>query len=451
MSLSSLLSIARSALLVQKRAMEVTANNVANAQTPGYTRQRLEIMAQNAVHTADGMIGRGVTSGLVQRTRDSFYDDTFRREAGLFSQSSTLQEGLRQIEDAIGEPSDVGLSAAIDRLFHSFSDLANDPSSPSARDLVCQAGDRLAKQLNQLDTRLTISSSDAMSRLDAEVGQANELLRRIGKLNQDILAAGGQSAVDLQDQRDLAIDQLSGLMSVKVVRHDDGTVTVMGEESNLVDRVIPTQLSLTGSPPALSVVDSGGTPVNRIGGSLGGSLDMVNNRVPGLRSQLDQLAANLVSQVNAIHRGGYTATGVTNTDFFDPSKTTAGGISLTSALLGSSMAVAASGSSRTGDGSVALQLAQLGNTGIAGLGGRSFRDFYSGVAASVGLAASGAESDTTVQQSLMEQADQQRTAVSGVSVDEEMINLMAQQQAYGAAAKIITMADEMMQMLLQTI
>jgi flagellar hook-associated protein 1 FlgK len=438
MSLSSLLGIARSALLAQKRAMEVTANNVANAQTPGYSRQRLEMSAANPVRTADGLIGRGVTTGLVQRSRDTFYDDTYRRESGLFSQSYTLQQGLRQIEDAIGEPSDVGLSAAIDRMFHSFSDLANDPSSPSARDLVCQAGDRLAKQLNQLDTRLTVSSSDAMSRLDAEVGQANELLRRIGKLNQDILASGGKGAVDLQDQRDLAIDQLSNLVSVKVVRHDDGTVTVMSEEANLVDRTLPTQLSLTGSPPA-------------IGGSIGGSLDMVNNRVPALRAQLDQLAANLVSEVNTVHRGGYTATGVTGTDFFDPTKTTAGGISLTSALRTSSMAVAASGTNRAGDGSVALQLAQLGNSPISGLAGRSFRDFYSGVAASVGLAASGAESDSEVQQALLDQADQQRTAVSGVSVDEEMVNLMAQQQAYGAAAKIITMADEMMQTLLQTI
>ncbi len=451
MSLSSLLSIARSALLAQKRAMEVTANNVANAQTPGYSRQRLEMVAANPVRTAEGMIGRGVTTGLVQRTRDTFYDDTYRRESGLFSQSYTLQQGLRQIEDAIGEPSDVGLSAAIDRMFHSFSDLANDPASPAARDLVCQAGDRLAKQLNQLDTRLTVSSADAMSRLDAEVGQANELLRRIGKLNQDILASGGQGAVDLQDQRDLAIDQLSNLISVKVVRHDDGTVTVMSEESNLVDRVLPTQLSLTGSPPAIGILDAGGSPVNRIGGSIGGSLDMVNNRVPALRAQLDQLAANLVSEVNTVHRSGFTATGATGTNFFDPTKLTAGGIKLTDALMASSQAVAAGGTNLAGDGDVALQLAQLGNKGISGLSGRSFRDFYSGVAAGVGLAASGAASDCDVQQALVDQADQQRTAVSGVSVDEEMIGLMAQQQAYGAAAKIITMADEMMQMLLQTI
>jgi flagellar hook-associated protein 1 FlgK len=175
MSLSSLLSIARSALLTHKRAMEVTANNVANAQTPGYSRQRLELRQQSAVRTAEGLIGRGVTSGLVSRSRDQFYDASFRRETGLFSQSATLRDGLRQIEDAFGEPSSVGLSATMDQMFHAFSDLANDPASPAARDLVARAGDRFATQMNQLDTRILAAGSDAQARLDAEVKQANEL------------------------------------------------------------------------------------------------------------------------------------------------------------------------------------------------------------------------------------------------------------------------------------
>lgn len=451
MSLSSLLSIARSALLTQRRAMEVTANNVANAQTPGYSRQRLELRAQNPLNTPEGYIGRGVTSGTVQRARDLFYDGTFRREAGLFSQSSTLEYGLRQIEDSIGEPSDTGISAALDRFFHAFSDLSNDPASPAARDLVCQAGARLASQLNHLDSRLSTTTADTLSRLEAETAQANQLLRQIADLNQDILSSGGAGASDLMDRRDLAIDQLSALVSVRVVKHDDGTVTVMGEEANLVDRVIPAQIRLDGTSPDMRLVDAGGASLGRVGGSLGAGLELINTRIPAVRAQLDQLAAALVSEVNSIHRSGYTASGATNTDFFDPTRTTAAGIQLTSALQASSMAVAASGSNLNGDGAVALRLAQLGDTALAGLGQRSFRDFFSGVASSVGLAVSGARSDAEVQQALMDQADLQRAAVSGVSVDEEMVSLMAQQQAYGAAAKIITMADEMMRTLLQTL
>ncbi len=451
MSLSSLLSIARSALLTHKRAMEVTANNVANAQTPGYSRQRLELRSQNPVWTAEGSIGRGVTSGQIVRARDQFYDASFRRESGLFSQSSTLRDGLRQIEDAIGEPSSTGLSSGLDAMFHSFSDLANDPASPAARDLVARAGDRLAGQLNQLDTRVLATAADAQSRLDAEIKQANELMRHIANLNRDILSSGGSSAVDLQDQRDIAIDDLSKFMTVSVVKHDDGTVTVLSEETNLVDRVIPTQLSVTGSTPNLGVVDAGGVALTRIGGSMGGALEVINKVVPDLRNQLDALAANLVTEVNQLHRNGFTPTGATNTDFFDPANVTAGSIALAAPIKASSANIAAGGTARAGDGSIALALAQLGNSGIGGLAGRTFRDYYSGVAAGVGLSVEGAGNDADVQQALMDQADQQRTAVSGVSIDEEMVNLVSQQQAFGAAAKIVTVADEMMKTLLQTI
>jgi flagellar hook-associated protein 1 FlgK len=152
-----------------------------------------------------------------------------------------------------------------------------------------------------------------------------------------------------------------------------------------------------------------------------------------------------------VHRTGYTATGATGTDFFNPSDVTAGSICITGALRASSMAVAASGTNQTGDGSIALAMSKLGSTPVAALGQRSFRDFYSSVAANVGLAVTGAKTDTDVQQALVDQANQQRTAVSGVSVDEEMVNLMQQQQAYGAAARIITVADDMMKQLLSTI
>jgi flagellar hook-associated protein 1 FlgK len=276
-------------------------------------------------------------------------------------------------------------------------------------------------------------------------------MRRIADLNRNILASGGAIAVDLQDSRDNAIDALSELMTVHVVSHDDGTVSLIGEGANLVDRVTPARLSVTGSGSNVAVVDAGGTMLGAVGGSMGGALDLIDRKLPAIRAQLDLLAGSLVSEVNAVHRTGYTATGATNTDFFDPTRLTAGAIKLTDALLNSSGAVAAGGSNLAGDGSVALQLAQLGSSPIGLLGARSFRDFFSSVAAGVGLAVQGASADSDVQQSLMDQADQRRTAVSGVSIDEEMVNLMSQQQAYGAAAKIVTAADEMIQVLLDSI
>lgn len=450
MSLLSLLSIARSALLTQKRAMEVTAHNVANAQTPGYSRQRLSLRTEDSLYTPQGSIGRGVTADGVRRSRDLFYDATFRRESGLFSQSSTLFDGLKQIEGAMSEPSELGLSATLDKMFHAFADLANDPASPANRDLAWQAANRLTQQMNQLDRRINDVAGDARLRLQGQAGEANELLRRIADLNRRILGGGGNAATDLQDARDSAIDRLSELMSVKVLGHDDGTVTLLGEGTTLVDRINATQLSVSGSGSNVSIQDAAGGTIAAPGGSMGALIEITNVRVPAIRAQLDQLAAALVAQVNAVHRTGYTAAGATNTDFFDPAGVTAGTIRLAAPVLASSAAIAAGATNRAGDGAIAQLLAELAETAIGSLSGRTFREHYAGVATGVGLSVQGLGADADVQLALVDQADQRRTAVSGVSVDEEMVNLLAQQQAYGAAAKLISAADEMFRVLLES-
>ncbi|HUK64035.1 MAG TPA: flagellar hook-associated protein FlgK, partial [Dongiaceae bacterium] len=316
---------------------------------------------------------------------------------------------------------------------------------------VWQTGDRLAQQLNQLDTRVSNASSDAVTRLQGDATEVNGLLNRIADLNKQILASGGNSATDLQDARDTAIDQLSAKLSVKVISHDDGTVTVLGEGSTLVDRFSATQLTVTNSGSGVTVQDSSGVTLTVPGGSMGGLLEFTNVRVPAMRGQLNQLAAAIVSQVNTIHRTGYTPTGTTNTDFFDPAGVTAGTIRLAAPVQASSAAIAAGGTNHAGDGTVAQQLADLASSAIPALSGRTFRDYYSGVATDLGTAVQSTGADADVQQTLVDQADQRRSAVSGVSVDEEMVNLIAQQQAYGAAAKLVTTADQMIQTLLNSI
>ena len=451
MSLSSLLSIARTALLTHKRALEVTANNIANAQTPGYSRERLELQAATSLRTGEGWIGRGVTADRVLRARDQFGDGTFRRESGAFSQSSTLHDGLQQIEDAMGEPSDIGLAASIDKLFHGFADLASDPASPATRGLVVEAGERLAQQLNQLDSRVSQAAGDATARMQAQVAQANGLLQQIAQLNRDIQGSGGSPDPGLMDSRDNALDELSQVLSIQVVAHDDGTVTVLGNGANLVDTINATQLTVTGTGSSLAITDASGSTLTAPGGSLGGLLDLVDTRLPDIRTKLDSLATTLVGRVNAVHRTGYTASGVTNTDFFDPAGVTAGTIRIAAPIATSSAAVAASGAPLAGDGTVAQALADLGGATQAGLGGETFRGFYIDVVTGVGQSVQTSADDRDVGQTLADQADQRRTAVSGVSVDEEMVNMIAEQQAYGAAAKIISTAADMMKDLLDTI
>ena len=191
MSLASLLSIARSALLAQQRAMSVTAHNVANANTQGYSRQRLDLVAAAPEITPTGLVGRGVTEAGIRRVRDDFFDARYRSESGLLGDSTAMGNFLGQVESAIQEPSDNGLAASLDGLFSSFSDLANNPTNSTSRALVQQAGRRFVQQLHQLDATVHQVADDALTKMRDQVTQANDLARRIGELNQQILSTGG--------------------------------------------------------------------------------------------------------------------------------------------------------------------------------------------------------------------------------------------------------------------
>jgi flagellar hook-associated protein 1 FlgK len=170
-----------------------------------------------------------------------------------------------------------------------------------------------------------------------------------------------------------------------------------------------------------------------------------------LRSRLDNFVGTLVGLTNTVHRQGYTLTGQGRTDFFDPSGTTAATLALAPGIVASTDGIAAAETRTPGDGANALRLASLSEGGVAALDGRSLRQYFMDIADTVGIDVRNASQDVSIHQTLMDQADAQRSAVSGVSLDEEMVILLGQQQAYTAAARLISMADEMMKTLLEVV
>jgi len=452
MSLLNLLSIARTALLTHQRAMMVTAQNVANANTPGYCRQRLNIVTATPAGTEKGLLGRGVTDEGIERLRNLFFDASYRQQSGLLGGSSTLRDFLAQIEAAVNEPSDTGVAAAMSGLFQAFGDLANDPTSGTNRDMVRSSARRFVQQLNQLDGQIEATLLNAVERMRSEVDQANTITNSIADLNRQILAAGG-NAPDLQDQRDTLVDRLSGMLSVRVLNREDGTIAVMGGDTLLVDGVNAQTLvlrGLGGGGYGIGLENGTGT-IDPKAGSLKALSDLTSTVLPGARNQLDTFVQAIVTEVNAIHQTGYTLAGVTNTDFFDPAGLTAGTIRLADAIEASGDNIAAGGTNDPGDNTVALQLAGLGSVPIGSLGGRSLVDYYADFASSIGVNGQNAERDSDIYQAMVDQADTQRSSMSGVSIDEEMVNLIAQQEAYAAAARLIQVADEAIQTLLEMV
>lgn len=456
MSLASLLSIARSALATHQRAIETASHNVANAQTQGYSRQRAELVAMSPEQTPWGTVGRGVTDLGIARARDAFLDDNFRNQSGLLQQSTTLQDLLGRIEATIGEPSDTGLAAALDDLFSAFGDLANDPAGATPRGLVQQNAQLLVQQFRRIDGAISDAAREAAERLRSGVADVNALAGQVADLNRQILELGGplRRAPDLEDQRDRLLDRLAELVGARTLRRDNGSVAVIAGNTVLVDGGFSQPIQLVSAPGGgfgVGLANGGGTMISLGSGALRALSDVTTTYVPAYRARLDALAAGLVSEVNAIHRTGTTPAGATNTDFFDPAGTTAGTIKLAPAVAASRDAIAAGATNAPGDGAVALQLAQLRTTGVASFGGQTIGAAYDDLVALVGVDVRVATQSAQAHDILVAQADTQRLAVSGVSIDEELTNLIAQQQAFIAASKLVSVADEMAQTVLQMV
>ncbi|MFN8651609.1 MAG: flagellar hook-associated protein FlgK [Gemmatimonadales bacterium] len=447
MSLTSLLSIARSALLTHQKAVDTTGHNIANASTPGYTRQRLSLTAEVPLQTPIGQVGRGVTADGIERLRDSFLDTNYRRENGELGRFTTLKDTLGQVEEVFGEPSSTGLGSGIDSFLAAFGDLANDPSGTTPRTLVRQAAQNLVQQFRQADQRLTAIGADVREKMIGQVDQVNQLAQQIADLNIAIRAgnSGLKESPDLKDKRDVLIDQLSGIAGVRVIDRPDGTVGVAAGDALLVDGGSVGQLSVRDMGQGKLEVSVAGSslPISLKSGSLAGLIDLGSNTLPGVRDKLNTLVSSIVTEVNAVHRNGRGLNGGANIDFFDPAGLTVDTVNLSAAIRNSTDNIAAGVSGAAGDNTNALAIAALRTTGVASQNGQTLSGGYQQLVSELAVSLNDVSSRTEAQSTIASNADAQRQSVSGVSVDEELTALITQQNAYAAAARLVTVADDM--------
>lgn len=455
-SLNSILAGARTALMAQQAAVQVTSHNISNAATDGYTRQRPELVTNYPVFMPEGVFGTGVSLGNIGHLRDTLLDNTYRSQHSSFSTFERRAELLSRIEALYGEPSSTGLGATLDAFLSSWSDLANNPMNDTARSVLREAAQRLTGQFQRIAGGLEEVRSSAVSRLQNDVSELNRLTSEIATLNVRIVAAevGGTTAGDLRDMRDRAIDRMAGLVPVNVVPHADGSVGISAQGALLVDGGVAVSIQVTSSGGTWNVTTGRGVNVPFTEGSIGATLSVLRTDIPAARAELDTIARAIVQDVNGLHRTGTNPLGQTGIDFFDPAGLDALSIALSADVLGSERNIAAGSGSvdvdgnpvyRAGATDVALAIAALRDTrGNPLLGGRSFGEFYDAAVTRVGLDVQGAGMSRETYDALARQSDIRRTSVSGVSTDEELVNLIRYQNAYAAAARVITAADEML-------
>jgi flagellar hook-associated protein 1 FlgK len=395
-----------------------------------------------------------VTANGISRARDQFLDTSFRQENGLLGRYNTTNQLLTGVESIFDESNGAGLGAGLDALLSAFGDLANDPSSATARGLVVQSAQSLTQQFHDVSDRVAGVSADLLERMRGAVSDVNNLGAQIADLNRQIVAAArGVSAPDLEDHRDLLIDRLSQMVDVQVVEHPNHSVTVTGGGALLADGAqhgeLEVQVLATGGYGLASKASH--ALVSLSSGSLKALSDLSSSTLPGIQKQLDQFAAAVVTEVNAVHRAGTTTAGAGGTDFFNPAGVTASGIEVAVPIRQSPANIAAGATGAPGDGSIALKLAQLRTTPVQSAGGQTLGEFYGGVVTTIGTLTQAAQQGSTSQDALVANVQAQRSSATEVSIDEEMVSLIKGQQAFAAASKIVNAADEMMQSILDMV
>lgn len=475
-----LLNIAGSALSAHHAVLQTLGHNIANATTPGYTRQAATLAANEPARIANGSVGTGVRVAAVVRARNDLLDLSARTSAASAAESRMKQEQLAQVEEMFSEPSDQGMGQALDDFFNVWSELAGTPTSPGTRAVVRVRGERLAQLFNTVDGELSKLRTSTLDQAGPTLEQVNTLARQVAQLNGSIVAseANGQPNNDLRDRRDLALDELASLVGAQAHRQIDGTVSVNVGSFRLIDGVRAEELrqgfgaAAAGTNPAdvpVRLQTADGRVVDVVGGKLGALMGTVNSIIPDMRGRLDTLAQTMVTTINTLHRQGFvfngtTVPGAAAGDFFAPGTVTlpvrAGSIRLDPSITADASRIAASRDAYApADNQLAKDMVALReqanlvtwNAPDGTVDKGSFVGFFRSSMTKLGLAVKSAEDDAALYGTMAEQASTRRQKANGVNVDEELMRVVQVQQAYQAAAKLVKSTDELVQMILQMV
>lgn len=443
------LSVASSALAAQRRAIEATGHNIANVNTPGYSRQRVDLAAIDgssiALHAGSHYQAGGVDVAAQTRIVDQFLVNRVNTERAALGLADERQVTLERLELAFAEPGEFGLSSELQQFWSAWDTAALTPEDEAARAALLQRGAAVVERFQSLSHEFDEMQGDVIQRAQATVTDINGIAHQLADLNIAISAATDAGTVpnDLLDQRDQLVRTLSGHVGVSARTDNNGllSVSIGGAAVVAAGRVNEVSLDTTNPGGVVLRIANSPVPLRPTGGRIEGLLQSTNVLIPEHQARIDALAVQLADVVNTQHRQGQDLDGNAAGNFF--AATGARDFTLDAAVLGRPRAIglAAAGAGAF-DGTNAVRMAEL-----AGLEGGP-DDAYRAVIAELGVSAQTANQRLALQESLTTQFDAQREAVSGVSIDEEMSNLVAFQQAYDASARFLTAIDEMIDRLI---
>lgn len=464
MSTFSGLNTALSSLFAHQRALGITGQNVANANTDGYSRQRVDMRSVGgstvpAMFSKSPGIGEGVNSDKVTRSRDQFLEARAHTEHALTANLTGRQVTLDGIEKTFGEPSDNGIQALLADYWAGWGDITNAPDDLAARSQMIQAGATLADGMHTARASLDAQWAGEHVKAQALVDDINSTSQTIADLNKAILRAtqSGLPANELADQRDALVVALAEKTGATARPGQDGAVDVYLGGTTLVRGGDAQALRLDGAadpdnaagdPPRI-VWAKDGYPASAPGGELGASLTAMNETIPTYRDRLDGIAADLAAQVNAAHANGYDLNGNPGQPLFvGGPPVTAANLAVNAAIVADPALVAASSVATVPPAKPSKDGGNADAMVLLGVGPTSPDTAYRRMITDLGVQTQGVTRGVAIQSAVTLQVDNAREAVSGVSIDEEMTNMVAYQHGYQAAGRVITAIDEMLDTLI---
>jgi len=437
--LSTSLLIGAQALDATQGALDATSNNIANANTAGYTREVAQFSENGENQSGDEVTGGGVTLDGLQSVRDELLNIQIQQQTSLQASVNAQSSSLQQVQTSFTTSGD-DISSTLTAFSSSLAQLSANPSSSATRQSVLASGQNLADAFNSTANALTTAQSDADQQVTQTVAQINSLSQQIAQLNGQLAQLpAGQDGGTTEDQRDELVQQLSGLTGISITQGSDGETITTGSGTPLVMGAQSFNLQITtGTGGFQQVLDSNGTNITTSiqGGTLGGAIQIRDQMIPGFLSQLNTLASQFATSFNAAQAQGYDSNGDAGANLFSvPSNSNDAAAGISVAISNVSQIAASSDGSSGSNGNVANLSAALTNTLPSGA---TPANAYADLVFQVGNATSNASTQSTAIGQNLTQLTTQQGAVSAVSIDEETTNLLRYQTAYEAASRIVS-------------
>ncbi len=443
MSLTATLSTATQSLFAQELELQVTNNNIANVNTAGYSREVVNLSEADPTQSGTLSIGNGVNVAGIQSVQDELLTGRIQQQTSQQSSADAQVSALNELQ-TLFPSSGSSVASNLSSFFTSLTALSTDPANAADRQAALSSAQTLVQQFNSVASGLSAASTSLDTTVGTDVTQINQLATQAASLNQEIVQqnASGQSAGTLSDQLNQVELKLAGLTNISVIHSDQGDSISTGSGTPLVLNSQSYSLqTTTGSDGHLQVLDATGNNITSSisGGDLGGTIQVRDTQIPALQNSLDTLANQFATSFNAAQAQGFDQNGNAGAALFTVPTTVSGSaasLALTTTNPTAISVSSISGSAASGSNGNLSNLTAIQNAALPS--GGTITTLSSGLVYQIGSLASNASTQSSSIQLSLTSLNDQQGAVSGVSIDEESANLVRFQQAYEAAAKVVS-------------